>query len=228
MKRLIYFIILTAVVLTGCETRPIADFEVSDATVYAGEQVYFYNYSDNSNEYEWDFGDGYYTYNIEPVHAYTEPGIYTVKLSAYKNDNVDNEYLTIEVLEAETYLTINVLEYYDKYPVEDASIILYRTYYDWENEINPVIEVYTDKDGYVTIEGLEPRQYYIDVWHPYHDNYSLADEDLSFIYIPSLAAGQENFFTAWVDYVEHPLKSKKTVNKSEIKSEKDRKYSNTH
>ena len=225
MKRVIYLLIIALAFLTGCERGPVADFDVSDINVTVGENVYFYNYSLNANDYEWDFGDGYYTYNEEPVHSYSEPGFYEVRLAAYYNDEVDYEYITIEVTDDPTYLTIEVLEYYDQYPVEDASIILYATYSDWVNETNPVIETFTGSDGVVIIEGLEARPYYIDVWHPYHDNYALADEDIDFIYIPSLVNGQSSYFTAWVDYVERPLKSKRSGERPKIVSEKHRKFS---
>jgi PKD repeat protein len=34
-------------------------------------------------EYEWDFGDGTFSTQENPIHTYTQPGSYTVCLKAY-------------------------------------------------------------------------------------------------------------------------------------------------
>jgi len=208
MKKLIYIFIGTVVVLTGCETSPHADFSVSDLTIEVGEDIYFYNNSINAFDYEWDFGDGYVAFRINPIHRYMEPGFYEVRLAAMDDNNVDYCYTTIHVVDPITILEIKVLEYYDQYPVPDASIIIYPTYEDWLNETNMIMEVLTDNNGIAVIEGLDPVNYYLDVWHENHDNYALADEDVNFIKVSSMQKGAVNYFTAWVDYVER-LKSAK-------------------
>lgn len=48
-----------------------------------GEEIYFINCSNNSNRYIWNFGDGYESEAIEPIHYYTTPGTYTITLTAY-------------------------------------------------------------------------------------------------------------------------------------------------
>jgi PKD repeat protein len=201
MKRIIFTIAVTAIIFAGCETAPYADFSVSKTVVETGEDIYFYNQSSYALDFEWDFGDGYKAYRENPIHRYTEPGIYEVRLSAIDNDYSDHAYMEIKVIEPVTVLHIEVLEYFDQYPVPEASVILYPTYNDWLDQTNAVLEVYTDKNGIATIEGLEPLNYYVDVWHESHDNYALADEDMGFVKISGIERGHVNYFTAWVDYV---------------------------
>ena len=45
----------------------------------------------------------------------------------------DEASLTLDV-KIPTLLEIEVLEYYEEYPVEGASVIIYPTLTDWENE----------------------------------------------------------------------------------------------
>jgi hypothetical protein len=203
MKKFGLIIIAIALTLTGCEfeREPRADFSVSKITVEPNEEVYFYNNSTHAYDYDWDFGDGYYSIDPEPSHHYNNPGIYTVRLSAYNGDMVDYSYVTIEVTAYETVLDIQVLEYVQEYPVENASIIVYPTYNDWRFETNKIVEVFTDADGIAVIEGLAPGYYYLDVWELNHNNYDLANDDIGFIKTPFLNIGETTYFTAWVDYV---------------------------
>ena len=69
--------------------RPSFDF-----SVFSGQApftVQFKNYSsDNAVRYIWNFGDGTYSYEMEPAHNYTIPGQYSVSLTAvdeYENFN---------------------------------------------------------------------------------------------------------------------------------------------
>jgi PKD repeat protein len=41
------------------------------------------NSSDNAVRYIWNFGDGTYSYEMEPAHTYTIPGEYSVSLTAF-------------------------------------------------------------------------------------------------------------------------------------------------
>jgi hypothetical protein len=217
MKKIGLILAILVIVFAGCEpiNEPRANFDVSQTTVETYQNVNFTNLSRNAYDYEWDFGDGYFANDYDATHQYTEPGIYTVRLAAYNHDFVDYSYVTIKVIDPPTVLNIQVLEYYQRYPVEGASIIVYPTYNDWLNERNKLLEVYTDKDGIAEIEGLEPGYYYLDVWEKDHNNYALADEDVNYIKTPYLLNGKTTYFTAWVDYVSS-LKSKSLTRRGNI------------
>jgi PKD repeat protein len=214
MKKLIPIAVIAMILLGGCVRYPHADFYASDVVAEEFEIIYFYNNSRDYDYVEWDFGDGYLTTNPDPTHYYEYSGIYTVTLTAVGiNGHTDISTMTIEIL-CQTTLEITVLEYWDEYPVPDASIILYPSLYDWDHVTNPVlnrdgdvIEVFTDNHGIATIRGLNPVSYWLDVWHNNYNNYQLGAEDENFIRTLPLAENMINTFVAYVDYVES--KSKK-------------------
>jgi PKD repeat protein len=211
MKRLLYFLILIPFALTSCVNHPYADFRVSSSVVDAGDELIFTNYSLDADYYEWDFGDGFYSSSFNTSHIYSSPGNYSVVLSAFSNGRgVDRVVQDITVLYPTT-LEVTVLEYYDEYAVPGASVILYPSLADWENETNAVVEGTTDYAGRVVFSHLDPIAYYIDVWEAHHNNYQLADEDLDFIATAELVPHSANTFTAWVDYIPDARKSKAEI-----------------
>lgn len=186
--------------LSSCDVQPDAYFFTNKVEAEIGEEILFYNGSHNATDYEWDFGDGTWSDAFEPAHSYSASGVFTVVLSAYsKSGNVDRSYLDIEVM-SPTMLEVEVLEYFDEYPVAGASVILYPTLSDWDNETNAVIEGFTNSSGKVIFTNLQPRVYYVDVWHQTHNNYTLRDEDVLFIKTDPLLKNELNQFIAWVDY----------------------------
>ncbi len=81
--------------------RPSFDFSIfSGQTPFT---VQFKNYSsDNAIRYIWNFGDGTYSYEMEPAHTYTIPGEYSISLTAvdeYENFNTFVQPKTIVVTE---------------------------------------------------------------------------------------------------------------------------------
>jgi PKD repeat protein len=198
-----YILILPALVLliASCEREPYADFYLSSQRVEVFETVYFTNtssaYADN---FEWDFGDGTWSNAINASHYYERAGVYEVTLTAFNGSRVvDKRSMTIEVLT--TTLNVIVEEYYEHYRVADASVILYPTQTDWDYETNPVVEGYTDANGEVSFENLNPVVYFVDVWHPTYNNYQLASEDAGWIMTGQLYRNEVNEFVAYVDYV---------------------------
>jgi PKD repeat protein len=149
MKKLPLYLLLVPILLISCEKRPDAYFSATPGDPVVGETVFFSNNSSNAESFEWDFGDGYISEDVNPTHEYMASGSYEVILTAYsRNGNSSTASLTIEV-KIPTLLEIEVLEYYQEYPVEGASVRLYPTLNDWDNETNLVYEGYTDSDGRV-------------------------------------------------------------------------------
>ena len=214
MKKFIPITIITMLLLASCVRYPHADFYSSQVVAEEFEIIYFYNNSIDYDYVEWDFGDGTMSTNPNPSHHYEYEGIYTVTLTAVGvNGHIDQSSIRIDIL-IPTKLEITVLEYWDEYPVADASIILYPSLYDWEHETNPfldsygeVIEVFTNNQGVATISGLNAVSYWLDVWHQDYNNYLLAEEDEYFIRTLPLEPNMINTFVAYVDLIES--KSKK-------------------
>jgi len=209
MKKLAYLILVIPVIMTSCNMDPIADFFVSRNIVDIGEAIYFTNNSADADYFEWDFGDGTRSNSFDASHIYTQDGTYTVSLFAYNGRHrVSKAMATIHVMYP-TSLEVIVLEYYDEYPVEGASVLLYGTLYDWEQaDVNySIAEGFTNQYGETVFSNLNEQRYYIDVWEDYYHNYWLAEEDVAWIETHVLVPNEMNTFFAYVDYVEEGKKS---------------------
>ena len=203
MKRILFSTAAAALImLSSCELQPEAYFFSDKIRAEIGEEVIFFNGSRDATDFEWDFGDGTFSNAYEPVHSYDASGVFTVVLSAYsRNGNVDRSYLDIEVL-SPRMLEVEVLEWNQEYPVANASVRLYPTLNDWDNETNLVVEGFTNSSGKVIFTNLQPRVYYLDVWHVNHNNFAFRNEEngLQYIMTDQLLKNELNQFIAWVDY----------------------------
>jgi hypothetical protein len=201
MKNTHFIMLIFSLLITSCEITPSAFFYSNKIDAQVGEEVVFTNDSYNAIEYDWDFGDGTYSTAVNPVHVYNSSGTFEVALTAYaRRGNSDKAYQTINVI-IPTTLEIEVLEYYDKYPVRNASVILYPTLRDWDAETHMISEGFTNSVGKVVFTNVNEYVYYIDVWEAHHNNYTLRDEDVGFIRTQQLRPNEINRFVAYVDYV---------------------------
>jgi len=201
MKRLIYTGLILPFILLSCEMEPESSFFSDTVTPIIGQEVFFTNTSFNADYFEWDFGDGTGTDVPNPVHVFNASGTYRVSLTAFaSNGHTGISYLEIDV-KSPTLLEIEVLEYYDEYPVAGASVILYPTLADWDDERNMIAEGFTNNSGKVVFSGLGSFIYYVDVWEADHNNYALRDEDAGFIRTDQIRPNEINRFIAYVDYV---------------------------
>ncbi len=210
MKKLFYLLIAIALVFTSCTKDPYANFVADRKVVEVGEEVYFTNRSNDAVDYEWNFGDGYITYNFNAVHSWAAPGSYTVTLTAYgKNGDLDRATMVIDVIQPLADLRVIVEEYEEPfYLVEDARVRIYETLDDFDNEANWLVEGYTDDFGEVLFLDLQAnRRYYVDVWGPYHGNYELSLEDVGWVETDHLTPDVVNEFIAVVDYYPEGKKS---------------------
>jgi PKD repeat protein len=209
MKRLTYLFLSITFVMFSCQKTPNppkASFSVDITNPEVGQTVYFNNNSSNGDKYEWDFGDGSGSSDINPTHIFTATGGYDVSLTVTSRNGItDKSSLTLNVM-VPTLLEIEVREWTpdgNGAVVPDASIILYPTLPDWKDQTNKVMEAFTDADGIAVFSNLDPFVYYLDVWEATHDNYQLASEDVGFIRTPEVLAHKITGFVAYVDVVDH-------------------------
>jgi len=203
MKKIFYLFFAISLILFSCKTTPEARFLVDNIEPAVGQAVNFTNDSHNGTEFEWDFGDGYGSNEENPTHVYTATGTYDVVLTVWSRSGLESKAtITITVM-VPTLLVIEVVEYYDEYIVPDASVRLYGTLPDWEDETNMIDEGFTDEYGVAVFSHLDPFVYYVDVWETNHDNYTLATEDVGFIRTNEVLPNKINWFIAWVDLVDH-------------------------
>jgi PKD repeat protein len=206
MKRFLYFtMILPMLFLASCEKSPRAQFHTDTDNFVVGQEILFYNDSENSESYDWDFGDGYASSERSPYHTFNSNGTFEVVLTAVsKNGNEDKSSMTITV-KIPTLLEIEVREYYEDYAVSNASVLLYESLADWDaaDISKSILEGITDKDGITVFANLDPYVYYVDVWEKGHDNYQLGSEDVGFIRTPEVMPNRINRFLALVDKADH-------------------------
>jgi hypothetical protein len=205
MNKLIPLSILTIALMSRCSYNPVADFTASTDVAEPYETIYFENNSSESTSYYWDFGDGQSSSEVNPDHFYSNEGTYTISLTAkQRRGGSDVAYLTIDVYY--TQLEVTVAEWNSNYLlnnlISNASVTLYATYNDWLNLHNPIETQMTNINGVALFLHVEPAIYYIDVYHPYYNNFGIGQEDVSFIETLSLVKSMTNTFTAWVDYVQ--------------------------
>jgi len=203
MKRIIYLSTVLPLFLLSCESTPLANFSTDTIEPEVGHEVFFNNDSHNATRFEWDFGDGSISNEVNPRHIYTATGTFEVTLTATSKSGLDDKASLILNVLIPTLLEIEVLEYYDEYIVPEASVILYPTITDWDDQTNKIIEGFTDASGKVVFSGLDQFVHYVDVWEQNHDNYALRAEDIGFVRTPEILPHQINRFIAYVDYVEH-------------------------
>ena len=203
MKKLLFILLILPLILVSCEMNPEAYFSATPGDPAVGEEVFFDNRSHNSDRFEWDFGDGYISDAVNPSHIYTASGSFEVILKAWSSSGLTDEASLVIDVKIPTLLEIEVLEFYDEYPVEGASVVLYKTLSDWDRETNIFNEGFTDEEGKVVFADLDHIVFYVDVWETDHDNYSLRNEDVGFIRTSEIMPNKINRFIAYVDFVDH-------------------------
>jgi gliding motility-associated-like protein len=104
-----YTLTLTITNVAGCtsttsakvmvaDVKPTANFSPDKTSVCVKEVVRFINQTVNATFWCWDFGDGTTTTGNNISHAYTKPGIYTVKLTA-KNAGCTDTFQIVDAIE---------------------------------------------------------------------------------------------------------------------------------
>jgi PKD repeat protein/glutamine cyclotransferase len=78
----------------------IANFSTENLQVITGQEVQFTNLSTQGDvTYYWDFGDGNFSNESNPLHTYTQAGSYSVSLTIYEGDDsvteVKEDYITV-------------------------------------------------------------------------------------------------------------------------------------
>ncbi|GHT54373.1 hypothetical protein FACS189446_3860 [Bacteroidia bacterium] len=81
-------------VLTSDFYRPV---EPEFIHIVGLSEVTFTNTSKYAYKYEWDFGDGNTSTQVNPIHTYVEPGAYQVKLIAQNKEFLDSVFHYVEI-----------------------------------------------------------------------------------------------------------------------------------
>jgi len=85
---------------------PVANFSSNVSEGYVPLNVQFNDSSRNATGWYWDFGDGNYSTEQNPVHVYSRIGTYPVNLTASNDNGTDSKLATIAVLKQPAYAYI--------------------------------------------------------------------------------------------------------------------------
>lgn len=218
MKRLLTIITALSILFTACDREPFADAVISPNPAFVGEDVHFRDHSVNTDFVEWDFDDGYISSEFNPVHYFVHPGYYDVTLKAFGEKN-GVDIVTFEVEVIGSILKIEVRDVVDEVLIPGASILLYETLQDWDEQNDPSVEYFTNNYGICTIEGLSYKRYYVDVYvNDGYNNWGLGLEDAGWIETQMVAGGFDNTFIAYVDYYDIGTKSASRTRPEHIKA----------
>ena len=66
--------------------KPTAAFTSNAYTVCVGQPIQLSNQSTAANTYAWNFGDGNTSVLVNPTHTYNNPGLYNIRLIAFRNN----------------------------------------------------------------------------------------------------------------------------------------------
>ena len=90
------------ILMIGCSDEdpllpiPKVNFRTGTDILEVGKPVLFENLTTNASTYQWDFGDGQTSTQINPTITYDERGTYSVKLVAFTDDN-QSDSLSMEI-----------------------------------------------------------------------------------------------------------------------------------
>ena len=92
---------LATINVTEKPILPVANFSTNVSEGYAPLSVQFTNLSENATSVTWDFENDGIPDSIEsdPVHEFTDPGTYTVNLTAINGNGTASKLATINVTE---------------------------------------------------------------------------------------------------------------------------------
>jgi|GEM_PF-5495654 len=78
---------------------PIADFSLTPDSGCMPLEVQFFNNSQNTSSYEWDFGDGIFSAQQDPIHTYLQAGIYSVRLKSIGGSSCSDSMDKVDAIE---------------------------------------------------------------------------------------------------------------------------------
>jgi len=91
----------------GSAVPPTAGFRVESPCAIVGSEVKFYDQSKSGTapivNWEWDFGDGETSNEPSPIHVYSNPGTYTVKLKVQTEGGLESESVKQDYVEVSEY-----------------------------------------------------------------------------------------------------------------------------
>jgi len=211
---LISGLLFTVLVSDSCKkSTPYVDpvdacFAFPAKSYKVGELVNFTNCSQYAFSYHWSFGDGITSQDKHVQHSFSQPGIYSVVMTAYGESDQDQDVQQV-VVEASTDLDILVMYFLTDDPVSNCDVTLYATEADWQNFANPLIDAKTDLAGSVIFSGLNPVVYYMDAYKFGADNLFYSNENIGNSTVKPLVEDEVNYYNVYVELLQSASAAKR-------------------
>lgn len=149
--------------ILACERLPNPKFSyLPRENTEAGDSIWFTNQSRASDQFSWNFGDGNSSFEDDPSHLYTSPGVFEVILTA-RNDAGEESVRQLIPINDPTILGFIVSDSSEALRLKDAEIWIYGDIEDLENRYNPHFYGITDTLGTIYFQNVEPRVYHVQV-----------------------------------------------------------------
>jgi PKD repeat protein len=211
-----HHVTLTAYGLAGVDSsvqtiivhpRPQAEFDAYPREARNLKQIIkFINNSINASTFHWEFGDGNTSQDVNPSHTYKEPGLFTVSLYAWSENQCPDTMVKekmIHVLEGEGTTVFpnafrwngtgpsggnwgeNEIDNTIFHPHMENAIELYMIIYTrWGEKVWETREVYIGWDGYLRSGELADQGVYVyKAWVTYSDgSQELLAGDVTFLH----------------------------------------------
>lgn len=97
MIKIKHIIFLVAFSFWACSEEPVSCFDFQEEGVEVFQSIQFLNCSTDSDQFEWDFGDGNTSTDPNPIHAYSDTGLYEISLRAISEFRGSENMLTREI-----------------------------------------------------------------------------------------------------------------------------------
>ncbi|MFN8208711.1 MAG: PKD domain-containing protein [Bacteroidales bacterium] len=174
--------------------KSLACFNYSPASgILPGDTIKFHICSDSPGDVSWDFGDGFFSTELNPVHVYGNAGAYVVNMIVTKGMVSDTavQIIKIDLPETKQYDTIFPLPYFPAYP---------DSWWKYVNHQGDTV-IHTTSPGYNLYLGYHP------VYSPY---------DTSGFYAPVYDGHFVNRYKLHYDQVSYHGGSWKTLFPEEV------------
>lgn len=152
-----------SLIFQSCE-KAVADFyfgPVDNPESY--ETISFFNESVDAVSYEWNFGDGELSEEINPTHIFDWPGDYNVTLTSY-DDRGSNSITKSIAINEPTVLQLEFFSSGTSGILGDCEVWLYDNENDWQEINRAQIYSYATFNGKCFLLNLEDQVYYVRVY----------------------------------------------------------------
>ncbi|MEN8230589.1 MAG: PKD domain-containing protein [Bacteroidota bacterium] len=161
LLKLVSLFTVALLIAFSCNPLPKPDFSYTPTeNPEAGEAVQFINDSKGATSFYWDFGDEASSTRKNPEHIFQQAGIFGVELYAINEAGEESVIHSVTIYEP-TILGFLVYDSTDESILSGAEVMVYDNESDWENRNEPLIQGFTDNEGTIFFNNLDPIVYHV-------------------------------------------------------------------